>query len=227
MRAAEDLQFKDRSLAGHYFERPALSQPGPAILFVHGQGSSQIGYLPRAKALTEQLGVTCLTFDLTGHGESPTLANVTARDHLNDCKVAFDALASHPGVDEHRIGVCGASYGGYLAALLSGQRVIARLLLRAPGLYADVAIDTPLDRRGTSSSDAAAAELFASLARSRADVLIVESEHDELIPHSVIEAYLRECPRAQHEILRGARHGLSETDEVAFIRILGEWFSAL
>jgi pimeloyl-ACP methyl ester carboxylesterase len=227
MHAAKDLQSKDRSLAGYYFEPPALSKPSPAILFVHGQGSSQAGYLPRAKALTEQLDVTCLIFDLTGHGESPMLANVTARDHLNDCEVAFDALANHPGVDAHRIGVCGASYGGYLSALLSGRRDVARLLLRAPGLYADAAIDTPLDRRSSSSSDAAASQLFAGLDQSRAGVLIVESEYDELIPHSVIEAYLRECPRANHKVLRGARHALSEADEPTFIRLLGEWFSDL
>jgi len=227
MLVAQDLQSKGRSLAGYYFEPPAVLKPGPAILFVHGQGSSQVGYLPRAKALTEQLGVTCLTFDLTGHGESPMLADVTARDHLNDCQVAFDALASRPGVDAHRVGVCGASYGGYLAVLLSGRRDIARLLLRAPGLYADAAIDAPLQRRGTSSSDATASELFAGLARSQADVLIVESEHDEVIHHSIIEVYLRECSRAEHKVLRGARHGLSEADEPEFIRILSEWFSAL
>ena len=227
MRAARDLQSKGRSLAGHYFEPPDLSNPGPAILFVHGRGSSQVRYLPRAEALTKHLGVTCLTFDLTGHGGSQTLAEVTARDHLHDCEVAFDALARHPGVDARRIGVCGASYGGYLSVLLSGRRDIARLLLRAPGLYSDAAIDIPIDRRGNASSDAAAAELFAGLARSRADVLILESEHDEVISHSIIEAYLRECPRSHHRILHGARHGLSEFDEATFLSTLIEWFSAL
>jgi len=227
MRHARDLQSKGRNLAGHYFEPPDLSNPGPALLFVHGRGSSQVGYLPRADALTKHLGVTCLTFDLTGHGGSPTLADVTARDHLDDCEAAFDALAHHPGVDARRIGVCGASYGGYLSVLLSGRRDIARLLLRAPALYHDAAIDTPIDRRGTSSSDAVATQLFAGLARSRADVLIVESEYDEVISRSIIEAYLHGCPRAHHRILRGARHGLSEPDEATFATILTDWFSAL
>lgn len=62
--------------------------------------------------------------------------------------MAYDALRGAEGVDPARIGVCGASYGGFLAALLSGLRDPKRLLIRAPALYPDDWLDLPLGSRG-------------------------------------------------------------------------------
>jgi pimeloyl-ACP methyl ester carboxylesterase len=94
--------------------------------------------------------------------------------------------------------VVGSSYGGYLAAILSSSRPVRWLGLRMPALYQDE--DWPLPkqqlkkygladyRRGRATPDQNRA--LAACAAFRGDVLVVESEHDDIIPHPVIENYL-------------------------------------
>ena len=62
------------SSGGRRLDAELIAPEGPAsgagLLFVHGLGSSQRGYLERAAAAADQLGCTCVTFDLSGHGAS-------------------------------------------------------------------------------------------------------------------------------------------------------------
>ena len=96
------------------------------------------------------------------------------------------------------IAVVGSSYGGYLAAVLTSLRPVRWLALRVPAhlprrelgvpkgelngddltLYRQTAIEPEKNRA------LAACEDFIG------DVLIVESEHDRIVPHPVIENYL-------------------------------------
>lgn len=196
----------------------------PAVLFVHGYESSRAGYADRAAATSEALTAICLTFDLSGHGDSggemPTI-----RDHVAEVVGAYDELARHPQVDPNRIGICGASYGGFVAAWATTMRPVPRLLLRAPGLYADAALD---GREVTTVLGVDTSRLFAGLNESRADVLVLESENDEIIPREVIEAYLTGCPRAQHAVLRDATHGLMKPEwDRAFVDVIIDWFASL
>jgi uncharacterized protein len=229
MREAEGLVSRGRHLSGSFYEPEEVHRQRPGLLFVHGLKSSQAGYVTRAQAATTQLGSVCLTFDLGGHGASEgDLDGLSARDHLQDCRVALDALAQHPQVDRARLGICGASYGAYLSAMVASSGDVTRLLLRAPAIYADAALDLPTGRRGPSDPSANADALFEGLARSRADVLVLESELDEVIPHSVIERYLQGCPNARHEVLLGAAHGLTDPAwEHDFVDAVTRWFGAL
>jgi pimeloyl-ACP methyl ester carboxylesterase len=228
MRSAEFIS-GGRRLSANIFEPEPELVRRPAILFVHGWHSSKSGYGVRAAAVTEQLGAVCVTFDLGGHADSEGVLNqLSPRDHLLDCEATFDALVSHPQVNPARVGVCGASYGGYLSALLTGRRDVSKLLLRAPSLHGDHAIDTPPGLMEELDGHCDARQLFKGLAASRAKVLILESEHDEVIPHSVIEAYLRGCPRAHYEVLAGARHALREpVIEAGFVAAIISWFADL
>jgi pimeloyl-ACP methyl ester carboxylesterase len=230
MREVDLLVSGGRKVSARVFEPvTAVDEQLPGLLFVHGKESSQRGYAPRAQRATDQLGAVCLTFDLGGHGRSEGLLDgLSPRDHLLDCEVAFDALAGHQRVDPARIGISGASYGAYLAALVAGRRDVARLLLRAPALLADGELDIPLGRRGVPDPNPTAPKLFEGLAASRADVLVLESEYDEVIPHSIIVAYLRGCPRARHEVLKDAKHGLEQPAwEAAFVDTVLRWFADL
>lgn len=223
-----ELSSGGRRLAAAVSEPEPAARARPGLLFVHGWGSSQAGYRRRAAAATEALDAVSLTFDLTGHGRSALGSKpVRVRDHLDDVLAALDHLGAHPRVDPLRLGVCGASYGGYLAARSVSQRPVRRLLLRAPGLYDDEALE---DVAGTrpSRADAHAPELFTGLLRSGAEVLILESGADEVIPHSVIEAYLAGCPSVSHEVLPEATHALTRASwEEAFVETVLRWFSAL
>jgi uncharacterized protein len=215
-----------RRLAGHLFAPTEGTASGIGLLFVHGSDSSQLGYHERAAAATERLGATCLTFDLSGHGASEgSWAVLSVRDHLEDCEVSFDRLAREAAVNPARIGVCGASYGGHLAAMLTASRAPGSLLMRAPALYPD----SELERRGgpqrssTETSETTAA--LRDLARYDGPALVVESEHDELIPHGIVEAYLSACRHGRREVIRDIGHTLDDARSRArFVALIVAWF---
>lgn len=200
------------------------------VLFLHGWESNQRGYLPRAAAVSEDCGAVCLTFDLSGHGENAAAPadSFSPRQHLEETIAAYDELAARAGVDPNRIGVCGASYGGYLAALLVAHRPVASLLVRAPALYPDAAFEVPPVQRRTELVTTANAMPLRNLAEFGGPVLVVESEHDEVIPHEVVEAYVASRPGIRHETIAGAAHAMSEPAwNQAFLTLILEWARAL
>lgn len=215
------------------FLRPQTELPG--ILFVHGWGGSQQRDLDHARKLAG-LGCICLTFDLRGHeATSAQRQTVTREQNLADVVAAYDRLAAHPALDRSNIAVIGTSYGGYLAALLTTVRAVRWLALRVPALYPDSNWETPkqaLERetlmrlrhkicRPTDNRALAACEHFTG------DVLLVESEHDDFVPHTTITSFRNACVNARsmtHRLIDGADHALSrEADLTAYHQILGTW----
>ena len=217
---------EDRELAATVVGAAAPS--GAGVLLVHGLGSSRATNLERAEALAGSHGATCLTVDLGGHGDSTgRLTQVTPRQNLADVVAAYDALASEPGVDPERIGVCAASYGAYLTVLLTAFRPVDRMLLRAPALYTDDCFDRVLGKRRFGDPDSAPTPL-AHLALFRGEVMIVESENDEVIDHAIIDAYLAALPGAAHLVQAGAAHALTDPSwRLDFQRIVVGFFSSL
>jgi hypothetical protein len=198
------------------------------LLFIHGYKSSQAAYYPRAQAVSADLGAVCFTFDLGGHGKSEgVLSDLTAREHLADVLAAFDILAGDDEVDARRIGACGASYGGYLAALLVSERPVKRLLLRAPASHADDHIDIPFGQQRTGQAGPRTDAAFTNLSSFRGEILVVESERDCVISPAVIERYVSSSPRASRVIILEARHALEPRFEQPFVDFVRNWFRAL
>jgi uncharacterized protein len=185
-----DFRFGDRNRPGKIYSRNVPSEA--ALLFIHGLGSSQAGYASRAEATSQTLGVQCLTFNLSGHGDdSANFNRYSVYQHLEDAIAAYDYLAAMSAINPARIGACGASYGAYLVALLSGRRPLKRILLRAPALAKDIEFPSP----SQSCDPGREPEDFDSLAilsRYTGETLIVESENDERIPHSP-DSCLHQC----------------------------------
>jgi uncharacterized protein len=212
--AVDDQHIEGRFVAGR--------AAGPAVLFVHGWGGNQQQYLSRARAVAE-LGFICLTFDLRGHARSDEQRETVSReDNLRDLLAAYAVLAGLPDVDPKDIGVVGSSYGAYLAAIMTAQRAVRWIALRAPALYNDAGWELP-KRKLHEDPDftayrrrAIAAEKNLALracAAFRGNVLVVESEKDDIIPHPVIANYLAACTRAQsvtYRMIEGADHSLSD-----------------
>ena len=216
----------DRELVGTVAAPPTPS--GGAVLFVHGLGSSRATNIERAEAVAARHAATCLAIDLGGHGASSgRLSEMTPRGNLADVVAAYDALVAEPGVDPARVGACGASYGAYLAVLLTALRPVDRLLLRAPALYADDCFDRRLAERRHGDPTTAPTPL-AHLGLFAGPVTIVESELDEVIGHAPISAYRAALPRATHLVQVGAQHALTEPAwRAEFQRIVVESFAGM
>ena len=207
----------------------------PGVLFVHGWGGSEEQYLARAREIAA-LGCICLTFNLRGHAQTEAQQEtVTREDNLRDLMAAYDILASRPGVDRSAIAVVGSSYGGYLAAILSALRPVRWLALRVPALYKDDDWDLPkqdlkkygLDRFRREPVRPEDNRALGACTRFNGDVLIVESEDDEIIPHPVIANYMaafQEARSVTYRVIAGADHGLSEERwQQAYTSLLVTW----
>lgn len=211
----------------------------PGVLFLHGWGGSQEQDLKKAADIAA-LGCVCLTFDMRGHARWEShRETVTRDDNLRDVLAAYDELVRQPGVDVSAIAVVGSSYGGYLATILTTLRPVRWLALRVPALYRDGDWHRPkakLDRSDlmlyrASPVPADDNRALRACARFTGDVLIVESEHDEIIPHATIASFVAAFPTAHsltYRIVAGADHALSsETCRKAYNSLLVNWVTEM
>jgi hypothetical protein len=211
----------------------------PGVLLVHGWDGSQEEYIARAHEIAS-LGCICLTFDLRGHVRHQAERDTVSReDNLSDLLAAYDVLVGHPAVDPGAIALVGSSYGGYLAAVVSAMRRIRWLGLRVPALYPDEDWHVPkarLDRDALAAyrQSAVAAQdnrALAACANFRGDVLLVESEHDALVPHRVIQNYMAAFTQAQsltYRMVSGADHGLTERAwQQTYTSLLVHWMTEM
>ena len=211
----------------------------PGILFVHGWGGSQQRDLARAKNITG-LGCVCLTFDLRGHERTHELrAKVSREQSLDDLLAAYDRLVSHPAVDSDAIAVIGSSYGGYLATILSSMRPVKWLALRVPALYWDADWEMPkqeLDRDKLahyrrSAVTAADNRALAACKEFHGDVLLIESEQDDYVPHATLMSYRSAFEMAHsltYRLVDGADHALSsDLSQSLYSTMLTNWISEM
>ena len=210
----------------------------PGVLFVHGWGGSQQQYCERARKLAE-IGCACLTFDLRGHAQTRSqYETVTREDNLSDVLAAYDVLAAHRNVDTTRMAVVGSSYGGYLAAILASLRPVRWLALRAPALYKDsewslakrqLKVTQSLDAYRLQRVRPEESRALRACSDFAGDVLLVESQHDRIIPEQVVVNYRDACVRAQsitHKVLQGADHALSDPAcQEAYTTTLVDWLA--
>lgn len=230
------LKVNRATLAGNIFYPPKIKKLNPAVLFVHGWQSNQTGYFPRAEAVAKE-GAICLTFDLRGHGQNAgNLKTFSRKAHLEDVLSAYDFFASLPEINKNKIGVVGASYGGYLASILTSKRKIRWLVLRAPALYENMDFDLPtaslIEQKGEDIFRQKICEennfVIHSLKNYKNDVVLIECENDQIIPPQIILNYkkaLRDNGNFSYELLKNADHSLSkEEDKLAFLNLLKKYF---
>ena len=207
----------------------------PGILFLHGWSGSQENDLMRARQIAA-LVCACLTFDLRGHAGTETLRpSITPERNLQDALAAYDMLISQSMVDKSAIAVIGSSYGAYLAAILTSLRSVKWLSLRAPAIYRDAHWTAPkgiLDRLDLTlyrqqRIDSSENNALAACANFAGDVLLVESERDDYIPHQTVGNYMAAFGKAHsltYRVVASADHALSdERSRQAYTSLLVGW----
>jgi len=232
-----EIRIGDESIAGTVITPGTLV---PGVLFVHGWGGSQEQYMARARDVAG-VGCICLTFDLRGHAATSGQYQTVSREiNLNDLLAAYDVLASRRHVDPAAIAVVGSSYGGYLASILTTLRNVKWLGLRSPALYIDSGWESPklqlhkdqdLTTYRHSFVPASDNRALQACAAFKGDVLLIESEFDNIVPRAVLTSYREACKHARsltYRCIAGADHGLThDADQLAYSSLLLNWLSEM
>jgi len=234
----------DTVIRGTLISPVDAESPRPGILMLHGYDSTKEGAVERATELIESsVNISALAVDLGGHGGSTVYDNdkktpickseLPISIHLNEVMRSYEVIRDAPGVDRERIGVVGASYGGYLALLLAtdGDHPVKSLLLRAPAIYPDGLEDTPRseypDEAATFQKDLnaiKASEAWDRIEGYEGPLWVVESGADESIPSSVIDAYEQGSQNPTRLVLPGATHSLQNDEHKALYQsYLTDW----
>ena len=221
------------ALKGMVLGRSDLKGKRPAILVIHGWTSSMSRY-PQRLAPAIAKGYLCVFFDMRGHGETGgDLSKYSRKDHFNDCLAAYDFMVKLPNVDLENIFVFGSSYGGYMASLLSEQRKVHNLILKAPAQYPDEGWEEPklsqekdavggyrLQHRTIEDNKA-----LKAISKYQGRLLFIECENDEQVPKQVMSDYLEFIStKYDYELLEGSDHAcqLPGMNEM-FIERMGKW----
>jgi esterase/lipase len=225
------------SLDGDTFYPIEKTGKSPAILFVHGWTSERKRSFQYAEALAE-LGYLCLLFDMRGHGTSEGNRDAsTSREFLSDAIAAYDYLANVKETDAYRISAIGSSFGGYLLPILSRKRNVVNLALRAPADYPNENFDEPKshpDKKGfgimewRNEQRSSGTYALDALREFKGNVLLIESEKDDRVPHQTIMNYanaVEDRSKLNHVVMEEAPHSIKDgpfKDQVT--KILTSWF---
>lgn len=162
-------------------------------------------------------------------------ARTTREDTLRQTLDDYFALESDARVQPGRITVLGFSFGAYMAAYLSSARPVHGLILRSPAIYPDTDWQTPKEELDKRDLDLyrhrfltpADNKALACCARFEGDVLLVDSERDQIIPPPVITSYAAAFQRVRsltRYTLEGADHQLTDPAwQEAYHRVVVEW----
>ncbi len=111
----------------------------PIVLFLTTAAHHRIGpnrmYVPMARTLAG-MGFTCLRFDLTGVGDTPTLPGIVeghsyAASFVNDVRAAMDHLERVSGTRRFvTVGLCSGAYLGFHTCLVD-PRVVGAVLINS------------------------------------------------------------------------------------------------
>lgn len=229
---------KNYSLAGTLFI-PDSSKNLPAAAFYHGMVSkSKPRYNKRAEILAKN-GIAALTFDFRGCGESSSagkIGEILISEWFDNAVLAFDYLSEQSFVDKERVGISGKSFGGYMAALVSGKRNVKSMVFQAPAAYADSWFNKPYltteefetDRLKYRLSDEALDnEAIRSISKYKNPLLIVGSNMDDTCPKNIVNGYFENCPAENKKIhwIKGADHPLTQENwNKEYTDLMIDWF---
>jgi len=171
-------------------------KPVPGLLVLPGWDDNGRQQFEGFKACLERDGWICKRADLPDANWSTERRAALTRDEaLRHVLYDYDDLAGQ--VFGGPVGVLGFSFGAYIGAFLAANRPVQFLILRSPALYPDEDWMVPKEQLDKNDLDAYRHEKHGSYdnkaldccSRFSGDVLLIDSEKDEVIPRTVIASY--------------------------------------
>lgn len=208
----------------------------PAVLLVPGWDDDQHEQYDRIGDALHEQGWLTRRIDFPGDRSHGAARKKMSRDqNLEELVAAYDSLVAQQAVERRAVAFVGFSYGGYLGTLLSAQRPLQWMALRSPALYRDEdwlvpkeALDKDqLDRYRRSIRSPNENAALAACEAFRGDVLLIESEDDDTVPHPAVKSYKASFSNTRsfdYRLLEGADHELSsKAAQGRFIEELLRW----
>lgn len=194
---------------------PKGKGPFPAVIFFHGSGGTGETHFETAKLLSEH-GIIGVAFNYQGVGLSGgKFEDQTIMNGLSDGACIMPYLNFHEDtVDKNRIGLVGGSFGGFIAAILSGlkNQDAKSMVLVAPAAYADSAMDNQRDADQDLDIGFEDSFSYKMIRKFKGALQVQICEYDEILPEGMAEKYYTEAINANIKelvIIRGAKHRLS------------------
>jgi esterase/lipase len=211
-----ELEVAGEKLTGKLYE--AERPRSLAVLLLHGW--TGMPNAEAAQALADH-GYSAMTFSLSGHNDSTgKLEEQTRTKSEQEVLEAYDFFRDNLP-PEIKIGVVGTSYGGYLAAVLTGDRELAFVQLRVPANYPDEGSDQPQLGQGSENPavmdwrqkalDPLATKSLAALHNFSGPIQIIEAELDDYVPHQTVQNYVdavADKQKLDYHFMKGWPHSL-------------------
>ncbi len=201
----------------------------PGVVFFHGSGGSGNMFFDIAEKLSEN-GIMTLAFNYRGAGKSDGIFEEQTLDMgIKDAKAALIYFLSLENLDKERVGLCGGSFGGFLAGLLAAKFPIKSLILNAPAAYSQNELDKQRDSAGELDENFLESGSYKQIAVYKGKLLVVESEFDDVLLPEMVKHYFNNAKSAtkkEYYILKDAKHRLSNDPprREVFTKKVIEWF---
>jgi pimeloyl-ACP methyl ester carboxylesterase len=121
--------------AGYLYRPPGVVGPLPCVVMAHGFGGTQEGSLARNAAAFAAAGLSALSFDYRGFGESAGEPRqvVDIKAQLADWRAAIAFARSLPEVRSDRVALWGSSLGGgHVLAVAADDPGLAAVVSQVP-----------------------------------------------------------------------------------------------
>lgn len=221
----------DTILRGKMFV-PKGNGPFPGVIFFHGSGGTGEMHFENAKKLSEN-GIVTFAINYRGGGLSEGIfEDQTIEMGIEDGRHAIETFLNQKEVDRNRLGFCGGSFGGFIAATLCNFFPVKSLLLEAPAAYSsEISKTTQRDSDDEIRRDNfITSESYTEIAKYSGNLLVVQCEFDDVLPQGMVEEYDKRATSVkthEHFVLKGAKHRISINPEarLEFQKKVIEFFS--